>query len=375
MQTEMRALLTLLAALLVFALGAEAAQADVRIDVWGTGTVKLGSFSCESKNANEHELGATCNVGSGLLQIFTAELTPAQRSNWGFAGWSGNCQPPTGGLAEVCQVFPLASGSITARFHDYRNPVVTLSGGPVGTVQDESASFNFSSDEPGGTYVCGLMDEEELGLCPSGTRSYSGLSRGQHVFEVRARDPSGNVSEAQQRYWFVDFDRDGDRYDHLGPGARAPLDCDDANARIYPGAPEVPENDVDEDCDGIDGTYPDIDSDVNFFSRTKAGLTTFPLLSVIRPPGGALVELRCRGRGCAFARRRRIADSETRKIAFGPSLHRTRLRLGGVLEVRIAHQGMRGKVVRLKVGRRGRVSTTTLCLRPGGTTPTSCPAG
>lgn len=44
----------------------------------------------------------------------------------------------------------------------------------------------------------------------------------------------------------VNFDRDGDTY------AR-PSDCDDRNAAVHPEATEVPDDDVDQNCDGHDG--------------------------------------------------------------------------------------------------------------------------
>jgi hypothetical protein len=49
-------------------------------------------------------------------------------------------------------------------------------------------------------------------------------------------------------------DRDGDGYSYPEPyGALASLaDCDDENPSIYPGAPEIPGNGIDEDCSGSD---------------------------------------------------------------------------------------------------------------------------
>lgn len=51
----------------------------------------------------------------------------------------------------------------------------------------------------------------------------------------------------------VNFDRDGDTY-------QRPADCDDGNAAIHPGAAEIPDDGVDQNCDGRDD-HRDSDSD------------------------------------------------------------------------------------------------------------------
>ena len=60
------------------------------------------------------------------------------------------------------------------------------------------------------------------------------------------------MAQALQR--FGDRDKDG----HAGSLGGA--DCDDARADIYPGAKDLPDNGVDEDCDGQDAARPGLDN-------------------------------------------------------------------------------------------------------------------
>jgi hypothetical protein len=121
-----------------------------------------------------------------------------------------------------------------------------------------TAQFGFNSNEPGSSFECKL---DALGFegCLS-PRNLTGLTSGSHKFQVRAKDQAGNYDPTPDvRNWTVAaLDDDTDGYG-------ADVDCDDNNGKVNPGRPEILDNDVDENCDGVIGV--DMDRDGDGFSR------------------------------------------------------------------------------------------------------------
>jgi hypothetical protein len=82
-------------------------------------------------------------------------------------------------------------------------PDTTLESGPSGAVGTATASFGFSSNELGAIFQCRL-DGAAWVACDS-PKSYSALAEGNHSFDVRARDASGNIDlTPASRTWTVD---------------------------------------------------------------------------------------------------------------------------------------------------------------------------
>ncbi|NNE27787.1 MAG: T9SS type A sorting domain-containing protein, partial [Saprospiraceae bacterium] len=76
-------------------------------------------------------------------------------------------------------------------------------------------------------------------------------------------DCDGIINDGLTRFtYYMDFDQDGfgEALNFIDTCLVIPpvgfvidnTDCDDSNDLIYPGAEEVPDNDIDEDCNGID---------------------------------------------------------------------------------------------------------------------------
>jgi hypothetical protein len=84
-----------------------------------------------------------------------------------------------------------------------RVPDTTIDSGPSGYVRSTSASFSFTSSEPGSTFQCS-RDGSAFAGCTS-PKSYSSLSQGNHTFRVRAINTAGKPDPyPASRSWFVD---------------------------------------------------------------------------------------------------------------------------------------------------------------------------
>jgi hypothetical protein len=272
---------------------------------------------------------------------------------------------------------------------DTAPPAVTLdptSGPGQGALQAvNKETFKFSSNEAGTTQCS--FDGAEFAACASPV-TLERLSAGAHSFRVRSIDQAGNISALVERTWVVaaaDDDNDG---------FNARVDCSDTLPSIHPGATDVPNNGVDENCDGADtrvapAALQVLPTTLGFaFSSSSNKQTKFTRLT-IKVPSGSTVTVTCIKGKCPstlVARKTTTRRGKKRTtLVSKPLVIRNAsgtvrltkviskaLRAGARIRVDVTKPGFIGSVKIMEVGKRKAPKVTTQCLPPGATKPTSC---
>lgn len=128
-------------------------------------------------------------------------------------------------------------------------------GGAVSSASVYSHSYSFDSD---GTLLFKVRNYAARGIISQDTDVIAGVSSGYPVIGILIKKGSGFPA------WYKDLDGDGfgDPSDLIENDTQ-PLgyvtdgtDCDDTDMDIYPGADEICEDGIDQDCDGDDGDCP-----------------------------------------------------------------------------------------------------------------------
>ena len=174
-----------------------------------------------------------------------------------------------------------------------------------------------------------------------------------------AEIPDNGIDEDCNGSDATDLDRDRD-------GFARPQDCNDGDAAIKPGATENPGNVVDENCDTrIDPFPPVLGSISNAWVRAGSGTRNVKLVAR-RFPRGATLTMSCSGRGCPFRSFRRTIrrQNENLHAPFGRKV----LRRGARIDVRVTRANRIGRLLRYRMGTPGEPSVDFLCLPPGGGT-------
>jgi hypothetical protein len=274
--------------------------------------------------------------------------------------WNSFIQPPAGSPLRVAETD--TAGGFTTLFADTDAPRTAIGSGPPALGPATSATFGFHTGENLTTFECQL-DGGAFGPCSS-PATFTGLPEGRHQLTVRATDLAGNAEIRPPSFgWTVAFDRDGDGFTRFSPQP----DCNDNNAKIHPGAKEIPGNKIDENCDGIAAPFGRVRTGMRFAFTPNHVVAT---LSVVHVPATATVKTTCRGGGCAFRSHTTRKPHRTVQLA---SLFRNRpLRVGANIEVDITQSGHIGKVERFTILSNALPHFQDLCQQPGSKPSRTC---
>ena len=192
-----------------------------------------------------------------------------------------------------------------------------------------------------------------------GTLAHAYPQPGVYQVTVSATDEAGNVAVQSHAIQVTtprrpDLDRDGFDDQH---------DCDDANPNIHPGARDVPQDRLDEDCNGRDAPFPNLATPIRLQYRGVSGGVRVKSLVVDRPPAGVRIQISCKGRSCPRKPYARTVRKAQRALELRGVFRGRRLRIGTVIEIRVRKPEFLGRMRRDRITARG-TKTQLLCLDP-----------
>jgi hypothetical protein len=167
--------------------------------------------------------------------------------------------------------------------------------------------------------------------------------------------------------------RDNPNLDRDGDGFAQPVDCDDGNGAIRPNAAEVRGNTVDENCDRRADPFAELGAVVTAQFASTRTRSRVQQLVVRLAPRGARIVLRCTGRSCPFRRaQRRTARGELTPTVLHRRFRGVRLRPGTRLRVTITAPEAIGREYTYVIQRGAPPTSRTVCRAPGQRRGLSC---
>src|SRR3954452_2350051 len=167
--------------------------------------------------------------------------------------------------------------------------------------------------------------------------------------------------------------RDNPNLDRDADGFPQPGDCDDGNSSIHPGALEVRGNAVDENCDRRAEPFAQLGA---VLTNQWVVARSFPRLTALvvhNAPAGARLVLSCKGRGCPFKKaRRRAVSRELQRVVLHRAFGRARLRSGTRVRLSITAAETVGRTYTFVMKRGALPTKTVVCRAPGEAKGQSC---
>ena len=167
--------------------------------------------------------------------------------------------------------------------------------------------------------------------------------------------------------------RDNPNLDADRDGFPRPFDCNDANAAIRPTVPEIRGNSVDENCDNRAEPFADLGAVVA--NQWVFGARSSRLLKLVvhNAPAGSRVVFRCKGRSCPTRKTKRVTvKSVLTRVTLHRPFRRARLRPGTRLTVTITAAETIGRTYTYVVKRGEAPASTVTCRAPGQKRGRSC---
>lgn len=167
--------------------------------------------------------------------------------------------------------------------------------------------------------------------------------------------------------------RDNPNLDRDGDGFPRPVDCNDDNAAIKPTAREIRGNKVDENCDRRALPFADLGAVVSNQWAFAPAFSRLLKLVVHNAPKGARISFRCRGGSCPSRKvKRRRSKGVLRKIVLHRPFRGRKLRPGTRLTVTITASQSIGRTYTYTVKRGAPPETKIVCRAPGAKRGRSC---
>lgn len=194
------------------------------------------------------------------------------------------------------------------------------------------------------------------------------------VHPAAAEIPNNNVDENCDGVLAYDRDQDG----ALAPPAGN--DCNDTDALIFPGAPDDGDDAVDQDCNGVDAALPQLRPHMTLSSTGRRARTHAAKLSIRPVRAGSTITLSCRGTKRCRRRseqitinrdsQRFVVQSRLRRILHLRRGQPTAFQPGTRFKIKVVKPGFRSYQRVFRIHRSGKPTYTETCFPPTG--PASC---